>query len=400
MKFKNLIQFKSLLLFSMIIGLLVTESCDNSSESKAVIKGQIKGFENQELVLESLMPKSVDTIASVSTDDKGKFTLNLDTIPGGFLLLRLDVNNAVYIYIRDGETITVNGNYPGLVKSYSVEGSKDTELLRQMNLRLIESSDKLNVMKDDIIKASSNPKINLDSVYDATNEKARQLYESDKQFLIDFINNNPKSPVIYMALYQYIGTSPILMIENDLEIYEFVLEQLKANNPELPHLTTLESVVNKEKLYQQQTDIDYVNLQIGSEAPDFKMIDNNNSPFTLSDLSGQKVVIAFWSSLNKTTLDNMKYLKDLKEKFNLEIVAISIETNKEKWSNSINAYDLNEFINLCDFKSWDGSVVKIYGVKSIPYFIVVDKNMLVSHATSDVYDLKDSIEKVELTVEW
>lgn len=394
MKFKKLIQFKSLLIISMFIGLLVTESCNNSSDSKAVIKGQIIGFENQELVLESLMPKGVDTIASVSTDNKGNFLLELDSIPGGFLLLRLDVNNAAYLYVRDGETITVKGNYPGLVKSYSVEGSTDSELLHKMNLRLIESSDKLNVWKDDIILASSNPDINLDSIYNATNDKARELYESDKQFLIDFINENPKSPVIYMALYQYIGTSPILMIENDLEIYEFVLEQLKANNPELPHLNSLESTVNKEKLYQQQTNKDYVNLQIGSEAPDFTMTDNNNKSFNLSDLSGQKIVIAFWSSLNKMTLDNMKYLKDLKEKFNLEIVTISIETNKEKWSNSINAYDLEEFVNLCDFKSWDGSVVKVYGVKSIPYFVVVDQDQIVNYTTNDVYDLKDSIEKL------
>ena len=79
-----------------------------------------------------------------------------------------------------------------------------------MNLRLIKSSDILNELKNKVNESALIPDYNTDSLWEVTNETARELYKSDKEFLTDFIKKNNKSAVIYMALYQYIGPSPIL----------------------------------------------------------------------------------------------------------------------------------------------------------------------------------------------
>ena len=262
-----------------------------------------------------------------------------------------------------------------------------------MNLRLIESSDKLNQLKDKVKASAMIEGYNMDSLMSEVNTIAQELYQSDKDYLINFIKTNSTSPTIYMALYQYIGTSPILMIENDIEIFEYALQQLKENNPNLPHVLLLESVVSKHKQREQQLSREYVDVAVGSEAPDFDLPDNNGKKIQLHQFLGNRVVLAFWSSWNKPSVSAVQSLPEFCNKNNFKLILISLDTNKEKWLSQVKQSGIEECVNLCDFKSWDGAVSKIYGVKSLPAYILIDEQMVIQFMTDDI-DLL--IEKIDI----
>ncbi len=392
MKLKNIKVIKSLRnFFYVFILFFVTESCNNSSDYQVKIYGKITGGQGKNIILESLMPNRVDTLIIEKINPEGEFELLVKNMPGGFFRLVIDNNNTIYLFARKNQEIEIFGKYPNLVRNYTVNGSEDSKLLRQMNLRLIESSDKLNVLKNEIKEASMQPDCNIDSLLLMTNDIAQNLYEADKKYLKEFIEKNSTSPAIYMALYQYVGTSPILTLQNDLCNFEFVLEKLKEHNPDFPHIDLLESAINTKKLQDKQVDRDYLNLTIGTEAPDFCLNNQIDEKHCLTEFQGRKIIVGFWASWNEKSIENMISLKSYSEKYDVKIVLISLDVGKEKWENAIYNNKIDNFSNYCDFKSWEGSVVKIYGVKNLPSYVLINEKFEIEEMTIDVNVLKDKL---------
>ncbi|MDD2633893.1 MAG: redoxin domain-containing protein [Bacteroidales bacterium] len=385
-------QIIKIIISYILIG--ITVSCQYGSQNSITINGQIDSYPNKNIVLESLMPNKIDTLLITKTNKYGHFEFTLDSSPKGFQRIKIDNNNMMYLYLKNNDQITITGSYPNLARTYQVKGSDESQLLKEMNHRLIESTDKLNNLKTQIQKASMIPEYNMDSLMRKTNIRAQHLYDTDKQFLINFISKNQSSPVIYMALYQYIGTTPILTLENDIEIYELVLQKLKENNTSFPHITMLESAINNHKLQIQHLNRQNANISIGNKAPSFELTNNKGNKMYLSDYSGEKIIIAFWSSLNKTSVNNIKKLKDIQKAYNYKIILISLDINKEKWLNAIKSNKFESFINLCDFKSWESPVTKIYALKSLPAYVVIDAKSTIQFLTDDINKLQENIVKL------
>ncbi len=381
------------IMFVMLISTAVLSSCDGESEFNIKIQGDVVGIADRNIVLEAVQPTTVDTVGLFEIDEQGHFEIELDGAKNGFYRLIFDSNNIIYLYLKDGDVVSIDAKYPEVPRHYSISGSDDCSLLQSMNVRLIESSDKLNELKKLVKEASLIPDYNMDSLWNATNDTARRLYDADKKYLMGFINSNKKSPVIFMALYQYIGTSPILMLDQDLDVFKQVLQDLKDNNPELPHANYLESEITKQEQKNTHDSRDYVNLNIGVEAPDFSLPNEKGERITLSRFLGSKVILCFWSSWNKPSVESLAQISKLAKLDNLKIVLVSVDTNKDKWLDAVSINKLNDFVNLCDFKSWEGAVTKIYAVKSVPSFVVVDEVGNIQALTTDVNDVVKDLSK-------
>ncbi|MDD2385747.1 MAG: redoxin domain-containing protein [Bacteroidales bacterium] len=385
-------QIIKILISYILIG--ITVSCQQGSENSIIVNGVIKSYSNKTMVLETLLPNRIDTLLTIKTDKDGNFKFVLDSIPTGFQRIKIDDNNMIYLYLKNNDQITITGDYPNLARTYQITGSDESQVLKEMNYRLIKSTDKLNNLKNQIHEASMIPNFNMDSLIIEINLSAQKLYDSDKEFLTDFITDNSSSPVIYMALYQYIGTTPILTLENDIETFEFVLQKLKKNNPTLPHIALLESVISNYTLRMQQLNRNHINISIGSKAPDFALTDNKGNKRHLSDFIGENVIVAFWSSLNKTSVNNIKTLKEINKNYNFKIILISLDTNKEKWLNAIKSNKIENFTNLCDFKSWESPVAKIYGLNVLPSYVVIDSQFIIQYLTDDIDNLQEKAFKL------
>ena len=109
-------------------------------------------------------------------------------------------------------------------------------------------------------------------------------------------------------------------------------------------------------------------LEIGSIAPKFTLMDQNNSPISLDSFEGKKVLIYFYprASTPGCTVQAcaLRDAKDELEKLNVIVLGISPDTPK-KLTNFINKQDLN-FTLLADE---DHSVCESYNVWQLKKFM-------------------------------
>lgn len=114
------------------------------------------------------------------------------------------------------------------------------------------------------------------------------------------------------------------------------------------------------------------NLPVGAVAPNFTMTDISGKPVELNKIAKQKVLLVFyasWCSHCKTILPQINELQKRKKDF--EVVAISLDTNKDEWKNFVDKNKLN-FMNVSDLKGWDGETAQKYFIYATPTMFLLD----------------------------
>ena len=114
----------------------------------------------------------------------------------------------------------------------------------------------------------------------------------------------------------------------------------------------------------------YVSLKVGNTAPDIQLTNSK-----LSDIKKPVLLVfgASWCPLCKTeALELLKYYDAWKSKKDVEVVYISIDTDKEAYKT---AYQNAPWQSYCDYKGWDTQAAKDYFVYATPTYILLDKYM-------------------------
>lgn len=113
----------------------------------------------------------------------------------------------------------------------------------------------------------------------------------------------------------------------------------------------------------------YRKLKAGTIAPDIQL----KATQKLSDIKKNKLVIfgASWCPHCKTDNQEIEKLYKVWQKHNIEIVYISIDTDKE----AFNTYYSNKpWQTHCDFKGWDTQAAKDYYINGTPSYFLLDAN--------------------------
>ena len=114
----------------------------------------------------------------------------------------------------------------------------------------------------------------------------------------------------------------------------------------------------------------YVSLKVGNTAPDIQLTNSK-----LSDIKKPVLLVfgASWCPLCKTeALELLKYYDAWKSKKDVEVVYISIDTDKEAYKT---AYQNAPWQSYCDYKGWDTKAAKDYFIYATPTYILLDKDM-------------------------
>ena len=350
------------IIIALIISVLLCNSCKH--DNGFTIEGEISNCPNCNIVLEQLSPMKIDTVASTNSGFNGKFTISYSDSIRHLYRLRISNVTPIHICAVNGESISLSADYNNIT-DYSISGTTDCEELKRLNVRMIESTQKVEELRSTVSQQFGIDKASLEN----SNRIADSLYQSDKQFITDFIKKNHESPIIYFALHQYVSTTPIMQLPADYETYKYVLDEMKVHNPDLEETRYLESEVKRFELQQEQQNRQYVNLTEGSPAPDFSLANENGEKICLADFKGKEITLCFWASWEKKSIKEVQnYLAQTNDR---SIILISLDTNCEQWLQAIKFHKLGKATNLCDFKSWESITAKLYGIKTIPTFVEI-----------------------------
>lgn len=199
-----------------------------------------------------------------------------------------------------------------------------------------------------------------------------QAKEADKARL-EFETINAKR---MKELQQFLDTIPAsITLMNG--IGDFLDEQDKY----LPFLKkTLAKIKQSDKKIQNKeafiNELESVlQLSVGSIAPDFELPTPDGKKIKLSSLRGKYVMVDFWASWCgpcRAENPNVVRMYNQYKGKGFEILGVSLDKDKDKWVGAI-AKDQLSWLHVSDLKFWDSKAAKLYGIKGIPFTVLLDK---------------------------
>ncbi|MBK8818608.1 MAG: TlpA family protein disulfide reductase [Saprospiraceae bacterium] len=136
----------------------------------------------------------------------------------------------------------------------------------------------------------------------------------------------------------------------------------------------------------------------GEVSVDFTTTLKDGSPFTLSDLKGQYVLLSFWASWCGPCRKKNEEMVRLFDQFkysvftdgtSFKIVSVGLENSKEKWEKAIQKDRLFWYYHIYQENTFSGPVAQLYKVKEIPatYFINPEgKIIMVNPDIEEIHD--------------
>ncbi|MDA3904769.1 MAG: TlpA disulfide reductase family protein [Bacteroidales bacterium] len=172
-------------------------------------------------------------------------------------------------------------------------------------------------------------------------------------------------------------------IQQNQDVNDFLLKYLTDGFEYMQMETVLahiaENYINKKCETENQTLLAkrlqaYRDMALQKIVPDILIQDIDNDFIQLSALKNQYKLLIFWSTQCPhctNLLPELKKWYDTKG-IDLEVLAISIDSDKESWKTFVNQGNYT-WININDEKGWDGEIAKDYNLYATPTMFVLDK---------------------------
>ncbi|HSZ26103.1 MAG TPA: TlpA disulfide reductase family protein [Cytophagaceae bacterium] len=118
-------------------------------------------------------------------------------------------------------------------------------------------------------------------------------------------------------------------------------------------------------------------------APNFTLSDINGTKISLSDFKGKIIYLDFWATWCGPCQAEIPYSRNLQETFkenpNIVFINISFDQDTKKWQKVVRAKKMMG-TQLISINGKESDVITSYNVKTIPRFIIIDKNGLILDA--------------------
>lgn len=288
--------------------------CTNGNQ-EFTLKGKIQGLESDTILAVYQLPEyKLDTITTIEGEFKYTFT------PDTFTVFTLIFNKTKEypIFANKGEKVEIEGN----INDLKVKGKGENKLFTQIT-QVLENT------------PASTIKDKVDSIIQKNNHSFTNLFLIDKYFVQDSLTSDNK-------------------------IEELINSQIGIIK-DTPYMTDLQNKLKNQKLQSVYA---------------LNNKDRNGENFKWNTIKNKYVLIDFWASWHPQSLieqDSLqRVVKDL-HKENFTIVSISLDYDKEAWLKASDR-DTTQWVQLCDFKGWENTLIKDQGITNLPSNLLLNKD--------------------------
>jgi len=344
-------------------------SCGESKEG-TVLEGQFADYAGQAVHVLALENNQQIAVDSTQADGSGNFELVLPVTKPEFYQLRFSSGQQVGIVVNPNEDISMElasgKQFPHEIVS---EGSAETATMFGFYAKCVEFEEQRNALVQEV-QALGNPPTDQDKQR-ALVENINQIGKHYYDYVIQYANEQAGSPAAFASLSK-------LNAQRDFEVYETIVEKMKpamAHNGYFKSLSQQVETLSKQVAAQKAKKEIQERLKPGNEAPEIVLNDPEGNPVALSSLRGNYVLIDFWASWCRPCRAENPNVVSMYKKYNkkgFEIYSVSLDRTKDAWTKAI-ADDGLTWTHVSDLKFWNSEGAKTYGVSSIPFTVLIDK---------------------------
>lgn len=346
--------------------------------SQVTIEGRFVGNDAKTIYLEQSALATPTIIDSAALDEQGNYRLQLDEAPRTPSLYTLICNGErIPLFLGAGDHLTVSAA-GSVISNYTVEGSEESELVRQFYQPFIAGAQQL-----ERIAVASADRTLSEAERKALIEQYSTEYYALRRAQLEFLIEQKGSLAAVYAIYQRLPGDRYLFDNNsDVIYYREVAEALAERYPESPYLIRLRGDIE-----QMEAGARLASQIIEATYPDLVLPDMYGKKIALSSLQGKVILLDFWSAElgNSNTLN--AELKELYAKYHtattpLEVYQVGIDTSKPLWINTVQEQQL-PWISVSDLRGRASTALGIYNVQQLPTNFLIDK-----HGTIVARDLR------------
>lgn len=348
-----------------LLSIAILAACGTSSKDGRSIEVDIEGAGGKTVYFDRFENNRPYHADSVKLNADGNGTLVTERLPLDFYRISMG-DEQMIVALDSTEELKVEAKVGSLANPISVSGSKHTEALYAFFADAKAYDDEREALRTKITAQNDT------ALIAKFNDLNAKFYERTKSFAAEHV----ASPVALTALGK-------LNMAQEMELFKQVREGLRSTMPKSGFFNMFRDQVDR--LEQQEIAIKMQEeeqkrlasmLPQGEVAPDFSQQTPDGKTLALSDLRGKVVLIDFWASWCRPCRIENPNVKKIYAKYakkGFEILGVSLDRDHAAWVKAIQDDEL-PWKHVSDLGFWNNAAAQQYGVASIPYTVLVDRD--------------------------
>ena len=358
------------------------------------VTGEVTGAEDKKIYIEASQIGGIVVLdsAKISKNGSFKFTHSQPESPE-FYRLRID-SKIVNFSIDSTETVVIKAPYDNFATAYTVEGSANTEKIKELTLKQIKLQNDINA----IVQSGPGKGITPQAIQDSDSA----LIDNYKDVVkIKYIFPAPNTAAAYFALFQRVYNFLLFDPFNnkdDIKAFAAVATSLENYYPHAERTKNLYNLVIK-GMKNTRTPRE-TTLEIGEDmikeagVIDISLKDLRGQTRKLTDLEGKVVILDFTAYQSPMSAEHNFLLRDLYDKYaerGLEVYQISLDADEHFWKTSASKLP---WITVRDPQGPYSSIINLYNVQQLPSYFIINKQNELYMRGEDVKDLETTIKSL------
>lgn len=361
------------------------------NSSTIIIEGRIVAARNTVIYLERHNGVKLNAIDTLELPPRGDFRFKIESAPADPTLYELSCGDEkIPLLAQGGDRITIN-TLGDIALNYTVDGSKESELLRTFYQSYLDQANELKMIASEY---AAKQRRGEDT--DELSIKYGAMYQEIKREQLRFIITNKSNIAAIYALMQYLPGDRHLINEVSDVIYQrTVMEAVEKSYPESEYLKLLRHMVeSQEALYE------LINNSTSLNYPEIELNDQYGKKIALSSLDGNVILLDFWSAeLSESNRSNAE-LKEIYKEYHdqdFEVYQVGIDNSKAHWIGAIQLQRL-PWISVSDLLGGNSPTLRSYNITSLPANILISKRGVIVERDIFGEELREAIRReVEIT---
>jgi peroxiredoxin len=319
------------------------------------ISGTISNAAGEYIYLSELGSNTMIPVDSAKISSNNSFLISTNIEKANFFQLSNGGKQYTILILEPNEVVEIDIDAQRMLQPSKVNGSPTTMQLYNMLQKVNSYDGAMQQLNAEYQKYAGTAQ--QDSVGQVLSQQYEALNQQKLAYLKQEISSSPS-----LASLLFLDK---LEIDKNLPLYVKVDKSLYAKYPDNAFVKDIHNKVESK-----------MRLAPGSPAPEINLPDPEGNNIALSSLKGKVVLIDFWASwcspCRRENPNNVKLYSKYKSK-GFEIYGVSLDKERSNWVKAIKDDNLT-WIHVSDLRYWQSVAARQYGVGSIPFTVLIDKD--------------------------